>query len=108
MIIRVIMVAAADLTLYEFGTVIYKPADRRIFQPGRDGIFFCPGNHTLRSVHMGNSGTCGGCGQGSAAGVGKEVQYLDRTSGIADLFRKPVPVGGLFREQSGMFKTERL
>ena len=42
---------------------------------------------------MGDTGTCLGCGQGSPAGIRKQVQDLDRTSGFANPGAKPVPIG---------------
>ena len=33
---------------------IYQPADRSISQTGSNRILLCPGNHTLRSIHMSN------------------------------------------------------
>ena len=44
---RVVVIAAADLTLHEFDTVIYDPADRRIRETGGCSVFFCPGDHTF-------------------------------------------------------------
>ena len=38
--------------------------------------------------------------------VGKKIQYFDRTSCIADLVTKPVPVDCLLRKQSGMLEAE--
>ena len=54
--------------------------------------------------------SCTGCcgSKCSAACVGKEVQHADRTSGRFNLFREPVPVGCLFRENTGVLKAERL
>ena len=103
----VVMIAAADFTLYEFYTVIDDPADRCISKSGRTCIFFCPGNHAFGGIYVCNACSGSGSGQGSSAGVGKEVQNLDRASGFFDLFREPVPVSSLFREQTGMFETER-
>ena len=57
---------------------------------------------------MGDAGPCGGCCQGSPSGVGKKVQHLYRPSGVSDLFREPVPVYRLFREEPGMFEAEWL
>ena len=103
----IVMIAAADLTLYEFYTVIDDPADRRIAKSGRTGIFLCPGDHALGGIYVCNTCSGSGSGERSTAGVGKEVQNFDRAAGIFDLFREPVPVGSLLREQTGMFETER-
>ena len=48
----------------------------------------------------------GGSGKCGSAGIGEQVQDLDRTSGIFDLITEPVPVCGLFRKKAGMFKAE--
>ena len=102
------MIAAADLTLYEFYAVIDEPADRSVRQSGRSCIFLCPCNHSLRSIYMGNTcSCCRGC-EGSAACVSKKIQHFDRSSGISDLLREPVPVCCLFRKKTGMFETKRL
>ena len=105
---RVIMVAAADLTLYEFDTVVHDPADRSVLETGGNRIFLCPGNHTLRSVYMCNACSCCSSGKGSATGVGEEVQHFDRASGFTDLVTEPVPVSCLFREKTGVLEAERL
>ena len=57
---------------------------------------------------MGDTGACLGCGQGSSAGIRKQVQDLDRASGFANPGAKPVPIGSLFGKQTGVFKTKGL
>ena len=46
------------------------------------------------------------CRKGCSSGVGKQVQDFDRTSGITDLFREPVPVCRLFGKEACMLETE--
>ena len=108
----VIMVSAPDFSLHKFPAVIHQPADLRVLQPGGYRILLRPGDHSLRRVHMGNrSSGCRGS-QGRSARIGKEVQHPDlppafrcRTGNLAG---KPVPVGRLLREQSGMLERKRL
>ena len=102
------MITSADLTLYELHAVIHKPADRRTGKSGRGSILFCPVHHTLGSIHVSNGSTGCSCGQSSAAGIGKKIQHLDRTTGISDLLTKPVPVHSLLRKKSCMLEAERL
>ena len=100
------MIASADFPLYEFYAVVNKPADRCICKSGGCSVFFGPGNHALGSVYMGNACTGSGSGQSCASCVGKKIQHLYRSSGIADFFPKPVPVYCLFRKKSGVFEAE--
>lgn len=78
----IVMIAAADLTLYEFYAVIDDPADRRIAQSGRTCIFLCPGDHALGGIYVCNARSGSGSGKRSTAGIGKEVQNFDRAAGI--------------------------
>ena len=103
----VVMVAPADLALYEFDTIIHQPADRRVLKSGRYCVFFCPCDHALGGVHMGYAGACSGCSKCGTAGVSEQIQYFNRSSGISYFIREPVPVGGLLREQTGMLEAER-
>ena len=57
---------------------------------------------------MSHGSACPGSGQGCSAGVGEQIQYLNRTSGIADLVTEPVPVGSLLREQASVLEAEWL
>lgn len=57
---------------------------------------------------MGHLGSGGGCRQSGSPGVGKEIQNFYGPSGLPDQPGEPVPVYSLLREQSGMFKAERL
>jgi len=102
----IIMIAPADFPFYEFYAVINKPADRSVCKSGGGSVFFCPGNHALGSVYMGNACAGSGSGQSRASCVGKKIQYFYRSSGIADFFPKPVPVYRLFRKKSGVFEAE--
>ena len=82
----IVGVATADLTFYKLHTIIYKPADRSIFQPGRYSILLCLGDHSLGGINMSDRCTGSrGC-EGSSSGIGKEIQYFDRSAGVADLF----------------------
>ena len=103
----IIVIAAADFTFYKFDAIVYDPADRCVFQTGRDCIFFCPAYHAFRSIHMCDRSTSSRCCKGCAAGVGEQIQYFDRTSGISDFLSEPVPVCCLFRKQTCVFKTKR-
>ena len=57
---------------------------------------------------MGNTGTGLSSRYGSTAGVGKQVQHLDRTASLLYQVREPVPVHSLFREKTGMLEAEGL
>ena len=57
---------------------------------------------------MGDGSSGGSGSQGSATGVGEEIQYLDGASGIADFLAEPVPVGSLLREEACMLEAEGL
>ena len=103
----IVCIPPAYLPFYKLYTVIYQPADRGVFQSGRHGILFGPCYHSFRSIHM--CDLCSGSrrGQCSSAGVCKEVQDFDRTSGMPDLFGEPVPVCRLLGKQPRVFETER-
>ncbi len=77
---RIVSIAAADFPFYKFDTVIHKPADRRIFQTGRDRVFFRPCDHSFGSVHMSDlcAGSCS-CECGAAC-VGEQIQDFDRAT----------------------------
>ena len=102
------MISSADFSFYKFHTVVHKPADRRVRKAGRSSIFLCPCDHAFGSVHVSDVRSGSGSRKSGSSGVGKQVQHLDRASGGTDFFRKPVPVCRLFREESRMFKAERL
>src|SRR5699024_696951 len=104
----IVVVSAADLPLYELGTVVHQPSYGRVLQTGGDSILLRPGDHTLGGVHVGHRSSCRSCSQSGAASVGKKVQYLDRPPCLSDLFRKPIPVGSLLREKSGVLEAEGL
>ena len=104
----IVMVAPADFPLYKFYAVIYNPANRSIFQPGRSCIFLCPCHHTFGGVHMSDGSSGSSSSQCSTAGICKKIQHFDRTTGIFDFFSEPIPVGSLFREKTGVLKTKRL
>ena len=104
----VIVIAAADFTFCKLHAVVHDPADGRITETGGDGIFFCPGYHTLRSVYMGHACPCRCRSERCAASVGEKIQYFDGAVGMTDFIAKPVPVYRLFREQSGVLEAERL
>ena len=57
---------------------------------------------------MGDRSSGGSGGQCGSAGVGEEIQYLYGTSGIADFFTEPVPVGSLLGEEACMLEAEGL
>ena len=57
---------------------------------------------------MGYMGTGFGCGTCSTACVGKKIQNLHRAIGFLNDRREPVPVGSLFREQTGVLEAEWL
>lgn len=59
--IGIVMVAAADFTLYELDAIVDDPADRRVLKTGGDRIFLSPGYHALRGIHVsdGGPGCCG-------------------------------------------------
>ena len=104
---RIIMIPSADLTLNKLHTVIHQPADRSISQTGSNRILLCPGNHTLRSIHMSNRSSRCRCRQSRTTCICKKIQHLHRTSRIADLIAKPVPIHSLLRKKPGMLKTKR-
>ena len=59
---------------------------------------------------MSDAGAGFGCRDCRAAGVGEEVQYFDlapRGHGVLNDPAEPVPVDGLFREQTGVFEVKR-
>ena len=93
-----------DLPLHKLGAVIHDPADGLIVKPGNSGVVLCPGYHPLCRVNMTDAGSGSGTGNGGAAGIGKQVQHIDGPSRIADLVHAPIPVGCLFRENTGVFK----
>ena len=50
------------------------------------------------------------CCSGSQSGtscIGKQIQNFHGSAGRFDFLGTPVPIDSLFREQTGMFKTER-
>ena len=51
---------------------------------------------------------CRGCCQRGPSGVGKKIEHFYGASGALDLFREPVPVGGLLREKTGVLEAEGL
>ena len=57
---------------------------------------------------MGDAGAGLGSGQGCASCIGKEVKDLNRSCGLPYPVTEPVPVGGLFREQSCVLEAEGL
>ena len=57
---------------------------------------------------MRDIGACLSRGQGSSAGICKQVQDLDRAPCPSNSGAKPVPIGSLFGKQAGVFKTEGL
>ncbi len=54
----------------------------------------------------GGTGLCGG--QGGPSRVGEEIENFYRPAGLAYFFGEPVPVGGLLRKKSCVFKAEGL
>ena len=100
------MISAADLALNKFHAVVHKIADRRICKSGCRRIFFCPGNHPLRGIHMCNGRPRFCTGHRSSSRIGEQIQYFDRASGAADQSRCPVPIDCLLRKKSCMFKTK--
>ena len=104
---RIIMVPSADFTLNKLHTVIHQPSYRRISQSRSNRILLRPGDHTLRSIHMSNRSPRCCCRQSRTTCICKKIQHLHRTSRIADLIAKPVPIHRLLRKKPGMLKTKR-
>ena len=98
----------ADFPFGEFDAVVYQPADRGLVQTGGYRVFPGPADHAFGSVYMGDAGPGPGGRYRGPASVSKQVQHFNRPASIADFFRKPVPVGSLFRKKAGVLKAEWL
>ena len=57
---------------------------------------------------MADTRTAGSAGQGCPAGVGEEIQCLNRTSRSANRFGDEIPVYSLLREYAGVLEIHRL
>ena len=71
----VVVIAATDLPLHKFHTVIHQPTDWCLLKAGRLRIFFCPVYHALGGIYMRHRCSCGRCCQRCSTGIGKKVQY---------------------------------
>ena len=101
------MIASSDFAFHELDAVVDQPADWSIFKTGGNGVFFCPADHTFGSVYMSDGSSRSRRSQCCASCVGEQVQNFNWAACLFDFFREPVPVGGLFREQTCMFETKR-
>ena len=69
----IVMIAAADLTLYEFYAIIHDPADRRVLKAAGLRVLLCPGDHALGGVNRGHGSSGFRSCQCCSSGVGEEV-----------------------------------
>ena len=99
---------ASDFALDELFAVVHNPANRTVGKAGRGRVLTRPLGHALGCVDVADRRARSGCRKGGTAGVGEEVQNIDRTACAADLFHNKIPVDRLLGEQAGVLERHGL
>jgi hypothetical protein len=96
----VVAAAAALLALDEADGVLADPADRQVVQPGDGLVLAGPADRLLRGVDVHHLGAGLRRDERGDAGIGEEVEDLERAPRRSDAVAHPLPVRDLLRKDA--------